>query len=317
MAEATTTRSPTSAAPEELLPLVPRRGGAREARVGAFVLAGVVAVLTALFLLTDAGTFRGRYTLRTVVPNAEGLRKGDPVQMRGVNIGRVKRFRIGADGVVLEMEIEGEYPVPEDSRVALRPLGLLGGMVAEVLPGRSPRPARRGAVLPAVVGAGWDVLATAGAVSARADTVLARLQALVSPAAVASLHESIALLQRTLAELHGLAAEQRAQLAALLPRLQAGAAGLQGLATNPGLQRAVARSDSVSARLERAAAQLEASSTTLAALLADVRQGRGTLGRLVRDDSLYLALQRAATAVAALAEDVRANPGRYVRIRVF
>lgn len=316
MAEATTVR-PGAVAPEELLPLVPRRGAGREARVGAFVLAAVVATLTALFLLTDAGTFRGRYTLRTVVPNAEGLRKGDPVQMRGVNIGRVKSFRIGADGVVLEMEIEGEYPVPEDSRVALRPLGLLGGMVAEVVPGRSPRPARRGATLPALTGPATDLWVTAGAVGARADTVLARIQALVSPSTVASVQASLALLQRTLAELHGLAAEQRAELTALMARLQSGAAGLEGLTTNPSLQRAVARSDSVSARLERAASQLEASSASLAALLAEVRQGRGTLGRLVRDDSLYVALQRAATAVAQLAEDVRANPSRYVRIRVF
>ena len=39
--------------------------------------------------------------------------------MRGVNIGRVKRFLISPEGVAIHLEIEGEYKIPTDSQVEL------------------------------------------------------------------------------------------------------------------------------------------------------------------------------------------------------
>jgi len=53
------------------------------------VLAGLAAILVTLGVMTDAAMFRGRYIITTNVPNASGIRKGDPVQMHGVNIGRI------------------------------------------------------------------------------------------------------------------------------------------------------------------------------------------------------------------------------------
>ena len=97
----------------------PARGHDRELIVGLFVIVGVLSVLGALFTFTDAALFRGRYIVTTIVPDAGGIRKGDPVQMRGVNIGRVKSFHISPEGVAIRLEVEGEYKIPSDSRVEL------------------------------------------------------------------------------------------------------------------------------------------------------------------------------------------------------
>ncbi len=43
---------------------------------------------------------RGRYMLVTTVENAGGVRRGDPVEMRGVIIGRINGFEMMADGRV-------------------------------------------------------------------------------------------------------------------------------------------------------------------------------------------------------------------------
>ena len=47
--------------------------------------------------------------------DAGGMRNGDPVQMRGVNIGRVTGFDMVPDGVAVTMEIYNRYFVPEDN----------------------------------------------------------------------------------------------------------------------------------------------------------------------------------------------------------
>ncbi|MBV9772798.1 MAG: MCE family protein, partial [Gemmatimonadetes bacterium] len=120
----------------------------REIQIGLFVLIGIVAVIVALLMLTDPGTFRGRINVSTAVGNAGGIRKGDPVQMRGVNIGRIRQFSIGPGGVVISLELEKEYPVPKDSHVLLKSNGLLGGMVADIAPGKSAERVEDGDVLP-------------------------------------------------------------------------------------------------------------------------------------------------------------------------
>ena len=95
---------------EDLMKALPRRSANREVRVGLFVLVGLAAFLTVLFTMTDVGTFRGRYYVDTVVESAGGMRRGDPVQMRGVNVGRVIDFDIAPGGVDVRMEIY-DYPV--------------------------------------------------------------------------------------------------------------------------------------------------------------------------------------------------------------
>ena len=61
-------------------------------------------------------------------------------------------------------------------------------------------------------------------------------------------------------------------------------------------------------------------SATLAELDTTINQinsGDGTLGKLLSDDRLYDSLVTASSNLAALLEDVKANPGRYVHISVF
>ena len=90
-----------------LPPPPPPRGKHREVWVGLFVIGGLIAIVTTLAVMTDAALFRGRYILTSTVPNASGIRKGDPVQMRGVNIGRILGFKIDGQGVEMRLEIEG------------------------------------------------------------------------------------------------------------------------------------------------------------------------------------------------------------------
>src|SRR6266481_394125 len=97
------------------------RGHGREVWVGIFVLVGFISALTLLFTMTSPAMFRGRSIVTTIVPDAGGIRKGDPVRMKGVVIGRVLRFKIDKpkEQVIVQLEIEGEYQVPKDSRVEI------------------------------------------------------------------------------------------------------------------------------------------------------------------------------------------------------
>ena len=55
----------------------------------------------------------------------------------------------------------------------------------------------------------------------------------------------------------------------------------------------------------------------MSSILAKIDSGEGTFGRLMNDDSLYLELNRSASALDSLLLDVRKNPKRYVRFSLF
>src|SRR6185503_14952086 len=203
---------------DDLPPAPPARGAGMAAWVGVFLVIGLVATLGALFIFTDAAIFRGRYIIATNVADAGGIRRGDPVQMRGVNIGRVQRFRIDQGGVEIRLEIEGEYPIPKDSRVRLASAGLLGGMVAEIIPGSSKDTVGYGDVLPGETEAG--IAGTSEELAKKADLALTRVNELLSTAMIDNVHGSTAELRHLIGQISTTVAEQQRQLNTLTASLQ-------------------------------------------------------------------------------------------------
>jgi len=305
-----------------LPPPPPARGRDRELKVGALVIVGVVSIFVALFTLTDAAMFRGRYIIGSTVPNAGGIRRGDPVQMHGVNIGRVMGFEISQAGVKVSLEIEGEYPIPRDSRLELRSSGLLGGMVANVVPGSAKEVLRRGDEIPGGIASGVfeQVDELAGAASKAVD----RMQALLSDETVTNVQEGSGELRQVLQEMQATVAEQRKDLLALTRSLRRSAEGIEPVTTGPELKRSIERMDALTARMDEVIGSLDRSSRSLETVMGRIERGEGSLGKLTTDEQLYVnaaeaaaSLSKAAEELRQLATDVRNQPKKYLKISVF
>lgn len=308
---------------DDSLPLLARtRTLDRDVLVGLFVILGVTASLIALFVLTDAALFRGRYLIETVVADAGGIRRGDPVQMRGVNIGRVASFRIVPAGVAVALEIEGQYSIPADSRIELVANGLLGGLAARVVPGTAGHDVGWGAVLPGESQTG--IFDQFGTLQAQAGEVLARVQALVDERTVDDVHHSSSQLRELLATLNDLASRQQVELEATSRHLRRAAEKLDRATAGPEIERSLQHVAALTARLDEIVTSLGRSSQSLEGILGRMDRGEGVLGRLSRDEELYAnataaaaSLQRAGDELARLAADVRENPGRYINLKFF
>jgi phospholipid/cholesterol/gamma-HCH transport system substrate-binding protein len=300
----------------------PSRGSYREAWVGLFVVAGIVATVVLLAVMTDAALFRGRYIVTTNVPNAGGIRKGDPVQMRGVNIGRIIGFGIGQKDVDVRLEIEGEYAIPRDSRVEVKASGLLGGMVAEVVPGASAERIRGGDRLPGASGIGlFDKM---DSLAVEADKVAVKVQNLLSDETVRDLQGGASGARRSLESLHAILREQRGEFRALSASLRRSAEGLEKVTTGPELERTVKRVDRLVERLDGTLDTLDRSSKSVESILARLDRGEGTLGKLSTDDTLYknaseatANLNKATQELNSLLADFQAHPRKYINLKVF
>lgn len=300
---------------EELLNAMPRNKRRLEFRVGTFVLVGMISALVALFLLTDPSTFRGRYRITTVVEDAGGIRRGDPVQMRGVNIGRVLNFSMDPAGVRITLEIEGEWDIPEDSETQLVSGGILGGRTVQIVEGSSAEPVPGGGEIPGENLAGLlDFPADLGQ---DASNVLGQIQSLLADPTLEAVQGSAKELQDLLAQLSALAEEQGEELSALTASLNRSASGLEEAATSGDLGRTIARADSALIRVNRTSEAVLAASEALHGILARMEAGEGTLGQLSRNPALYENLTATLESVRALADDLKANPGRYLTVEIF
>lgn len=303
---------------EELHSAVPPRAGGKEVRIGLFVIAGVLSALVALFLLTDPAAFRGRYLVTTTVAEAGGLRRGDPVQMLGVNIGRVHAFELSdeQEAVDVVLEIEGRWKVPVDSRVRLVSLGLLGGRIADITPGPSSEYVRDGDVLPGEIVSG--LADAAGDLGGEAEVVIDRVKSLLSDPTVEAVRSSAVELEKLLQSLNTLTEAQGQEMERLVASLNRSAEGLEeATGAGPDVARAIARADSTMLQLRRTSDTLSQTMGSLRTILERVERGEGTLGKLATDDSLYANLNRALESVARLTTDLRENPGRYVKLAIF
>lgn len=301
---------------EELRGAVPRNRRRVELRVGIFVLIGIAAALTALFLLTDPSTFRGRYRITTVVEDAGGIRRGDPVQMRGVNIGRVMSFSMDPAGVRITLEIEGAWRIPDDSRSRLVSGGILGGRTVEIVEGSSSERIRGGAELPGENVEGiMDMPAELGQ---DAQAVLLQIQELLAEPTLEAIQGSARELQGLLGRLSVIAEEQGRELSELTASLNRSATGLEEAAgSGEDIAKAVVRADSTLAVVNRTSEVVLSASEALDTILRRMEAGEGTLGQLSANPALYETLVATLESVKALADDLKENPGRYVKIEIF
>ena len=305
-----------------LPPPPPPRGRHREVWVGLFVVAGVLATVIILAVMTDAALFRGRYIINTTVPNASGIRKGDPVLMRGVNIGRILSFTILQQEVQMRLEIEGEYPVPRDSRIELKASGLLGGMVADIVPGSSPQSATWGDTLPGGTGVGlFDKM---DALAGEADKVAKRVQGLLSDDMVKDMQGSAAGARQSLDSLQAILKEQRSELRALSASLKRSSEGLEKVTTGPELERTTKRIDELVGKLDGTATTFDRTAKSLDSILGRMDRGEGTLGKLSTDETLYKNaaeatenLNKATVELNKLLADFQAHPRKYINLKVF
>src|SRR5918992_2646300 len=111
-----------------------------EVVVGLFVLVGIVCLgylaikLGKLEVLGDSG-----YSLYADFPTVAGLKRGDPVEIAGVRVGRVESLGLADDRARLTLRLEDGIKVQEDAIASVRARGLIGDKFVLISPGGSDR----------------------------------------------------------------------------------------------------------------------------------------------------------------------------------
>ena len=97
-----------------------------ETRVGLFLALGVLAAFITIEMVGGIDFFKKGIRVSALFNTAQELKRGDPVKMAGVNIGRVDDIRFDGAKVKVTLKISPEAGVRTDSKAVIRFAGLMG-----------------------------------------------------------------------------------------------------------------------------------------------------------------------------------------------
>jgi len=130
------------------------RDNGLELKVGLFVMMAALALTFFIISISDLSFFQKGRHIQVVFGFASGLRDAAPVRLAGVEVGLVKKLHVFVDTtdgnktkVRVEAWIEGDTQIPDDSKITINQLGILGEKYLEIMPGKSSTPLQDGSVI--------------------------------------------------------------------------------------------------------------------------------------------------------------------------
>lgn len=159
--------------------------GTRNVKVGAFVLTGLVVLAVVIFLIGDERRmFQSKVEYRIVFHNVEGLKRGSPVRMGGVDVGDVSHVGYSDNPkdarlyVTVSMVDDEAQRIRADSVASIASKGLLGDKMIVVTVGSPGKPRiKPGGIIPSTESSDIaDMLSQVSTIGKRAEEVMNNLQ---------------------------------------------------------------------------------------------------------------------------------------------
>lgn len=115
-----------------------------EVSVGAFVIAGVLALIYFSFTLGGLQLRARDFDLSARFSSVGELKPGAPVKLAGVSVGEVKRISLVEFSAEVQFALDDGLKLPDDTIASIQSAGLLGDAYVSLSPGGSERELRTG-----------------------------------------------------------------------------------------------------------------------------------------------------------------------------
>jgi phospholipid/cholesterol/gamma-HCH transport system substrate-binding protein len=286
--------------------------------IGALAIVAVIVFFTMLYYLLGNHVLKGGTNVVVLMPDGAGLKRADRVQYQGVEVGSVKGIELNPKGgVIVKLRLNKGLPLSSDSKVTVSG-DVFGAHTVAIMNGKALMQLQSGDTIRGMTTPLLTDLATN--LSARAETLLSNADSLLSPAMVHDLRATAAILPSSAAEMHAALAQVNAASASLRRSM----AELDNAHVGPGLGRTVNSLDESAKAIKQASDNIATASTALNKsvtrldnIMQKIDSGRGTLGLLVNDSSLYVETNETMRQIRALAQDIRERPSRYIDLKLF
>ncbi|HYD90063.1 MAG TPA: MlaD family protein [Flavobacterium sp.] len=298
----------------------------REVKTAVLVIGSVLLFIWGYYFLRGQDLFNSYKTYYVVYNDVEGLSPSAPVTLNGLVVGQVVgiTFTDYETGKLrIEMQVKTDFPISKTSHATLYEPSLLGGKQIAIIPDmKNQQLAEDGDYLKSglkpgmlsVVGEKLSPLQTkVEATVVTADSLLTSLNNVFDARTQQNLRLAIAEMSSTMQQFNQTARSLNAVVSGNRSNIDGTMANLNRTSAN-----FAKLSDSLNqANLGQAVKRLEKSLASVDSIVNDVQAGKGSLGKLLKDDAMYNNLTDASNELKELLADIKNNPKRYIHFSVF
>lgn len=260
-----------------------------EFKVGLLAIATLAAIVFMSFKITSNQSGFGQYvTYRTIVKDASGIFPKTPIKVAGIAAGRITAIELQGNTALITFEILKQIQVTKNSKLRIKSVGFLGDKYIEIYVGDSPEVLAKYDFIDSEEAAGIETLVK------DASEVLTDVKVIVK-----SLKDSIAPegqvspVKKILADVSALVENTKVATESLKrimtgneEKLNALVENLESFSYELAYQVDKSNSDSAMADIKEVLANTKKITADLNSIVADVKRGKGTMGKLLVEDEI-------------------------------
>ena len=300
----------------------------KEFKVGLLAIVSITILYFGFNFLKGIDLFKETNNYYALYENIDGLTASNPVIINGLSVGRVSNIQIlqkKGNLVSVEMSIDSKIDLKEGTVARLINTDFLGSKAIElILDGSSQVIYDDGDTLKSEVDAGITefLKQSAGPVADNIGTTITRINAILE-----SFQGNSEKINATLANIEKMTENVTRNLPfmeekyyVLMDNLSKNSQELNEvlIALKPVLANAAQVTDSLKTlELSKTLGKTQLMLDNLNTNLVSLKEGNGTMGKLLHDDSLYVYLSHTARDLDRLLVDFQENPNRYVQFSMF
>ena len=293
-----------------------------EVSVGILITISVIVLVLGTLWLARGGLKSG-YPLYTRFGWGQNLKQGQPVLLAGVSVGYVGDVTLRREGYLdVLLRIDDKYTVPKGSKATVKAIGIFGDVAIALTP---PVP------VPAASYSAGDTVPP-GPPAADVDQIMSRVdsigqsvsvlmrslqQEVVAAGTLKDLHKTVASTAALSLQLQSVVEEQNKNVTQTLAAFRESAARVGGIIDSAQISAAVANLRQTSENTARLTANIDSTNSQIQRLLGQAEHGNGTIGKLLSDSLLYRDARRLMGTLDSLVADFKANPKKYINLRIF
>jgi len=288
-----------------------------EAAIGIALFVGSLILVVGLIWLSEQTVSWRNYELTIRFKTAQGLKRGDAVNLVGIKIGRVERLEFRHGQAAAHIFLLDDQKLPRDSKFYLTSGGLITGKIINIVPGTSGDYFVDGDVIDGEITGGLEELTPA--IASLEKRVHSSVDTLLSDANIDRMQAMLRNLRTSSALFEAILAQNQENLALTMANLRVGSEHLKKMFNDNGSQvdSSLANLTAATDRLEAASRDLAVTTTSLKNATKALEDRQGTLGALIYERELYDNLTRTTQRLDSLLADIKQHPQKYVKVSVF
>ncbi|MBA4417349.1 MAG: hypothetical protein C0392_05500 [Syntrophus sp. (in: bacteria)] len=258
-----------------------------EMKVGILVVVGIIILFYMSFRVGKFGVFReGGYDLVVFFDNASGLDPKTPVQIAGVEIGKVKSIQLEGYRAKVNLLIKDKIKIPLDSKIAVKAQGVLGDKYIEVKPGGDKKYFDHGGTIKDVITTpDFDqIFATVNRAAKNFGDTLDEFSGIIGPKEKENIKKSLDNIQTVSNDFKEVIRVNKENITLVVKNASVISGKLGSIVNDveqgKGTLGLLVKDETLYNDAKETVAALKTIST-------DIEQGKGSLGKLAKDDALY------------------------------